>query len=406
MRLEFCRTGIHPLIDRRHTQPFARRTDRVLVGVPKFGQTQIGKPHLLGGSQPGFTLFGIRRHKILFGENDFLNPAQEPGIDPRGAMNFLHRPASAKSLSDGPGTPWARYFQGLQQLLPGLGAGGESRGFQSGVTDFQRPDRLLKTLFEGATDGHYLAHTLHLSGQSTIGIGKFFKSKTGHLRDHVVDAGLKASRCFLGYIVSHLVQRKAHGQLGGDLGDGKTRGLGGQSGGSRYPRIHLDDHDGAVCGIHAKLDVGAPCIHADLAHDGHRSVTHLLVFAVRERLGGGHCDRIARMHPHGVEIFDGADHHHVVGLVAHDLQLVFLPTKNTALHQAFGGRGLGQGPLHQGIEILVLEGDAAPGSPHCKTRPNDGRQARVLQNASGLGHGPSKPGGRYRQTYAIHRLAE
>ena len=61
---------------------------------------------------------------------------------------------------------------------------------------------------------------------------ELFKREAGDLGHHVVNGGLKAGGRFPRDVVAQFVQRVAHGQLGGQLGDGEPRGLGGQSGGT------------------------------------------------------------------------------------------------------------------------------------------------------------------------------
>ena len=129
-------------------------------------------------------------------------------------------------------------------------------------------------------------------------------------------------------VVGNLVERVAHGQLGGDLGDGKAGGLGGQRRGARDARVHLDHRHAAVDGIDGKLHIGAAGLDADLAHHGDGRVAHLLVLAVGERLRRGHGDGVAGVHAHGVEVLNGADDDDVVGEVAHHLELVLLPAEH------------------------------------------------------------------------------
>jgi len=86
--------------------------------------------------------------------------------------------------------------------------------------------------------------------------------------------------------------------------------------------------------IDGKLHVGAAGLDADLAHDEEGGVAHGLVFAIGERLRGRNGDGVAGVHTHRVHIFNGADDDDVVGEVAHDLQLVFLPAENGFLDEA------------------------------------------------------------------------
>ena len=89
----------------------------------------------------------------------------------------------------------------------------------------QRPYALHQRFFEGAPNGHGLAHGFHLRAQAFIGAGEFFKLPFGNLGDHVVDGRLKARRRHLGDVVGNFVQRVAHSKLGRDLGDREARGL-------------------------------------------------------------------------------------------------------------------------------------------------------------------------------------
>src|SRR5690606_13478190 len=134
-------------------------------------------------------------------------------------------------------------------------------------------------------------------------------------------------RGLLGDVVRDLIQGVAYGQLGGDLGDREAGGLGSQCRGTRHARVHLDDHDAPGVRLDGELDVAAAGVHADFADDCNRDVAQLLVFAVGQGHGRGDGDRVAGVDADRIEVLDGADDHGVVVLVAHHLQLVFLPAQ-------------------------------------------------------------------------------
>ena len=85
------------------------------------------------------------------------------------------------------------------------------------------------------------------------------------------------------------------------------------------------------------------------------------------------------MHAHGVHILDRADDNGVVGAVAHDLHLEFLPTDDGFFDQHFvGGRNV-ETMLHDVEEFLAVIGDAAAGAPERERGADDRRQSDFLQ---------------------------
>ena len=62
------------------------------------------------------------------------------------------------------------------------------------------------------------------------------------------------------------------------------------------------------------------------------------------------------MDAHGVQVLDGADDDHVVGQVAHHLQLVLLPAQQTLLYQHLhptaSSRSVGTAVLAWGLQEL------------------------------------------------------
>ena len=126
-------------------------------------------------------------------------------------------------------------------------------------------------------------------------------------------------------VVGDLVERVAHRELGGDLGDREAGRLGGERRGARHARVHLDDHHAPVLRVDRELHVRAAGVDADLAQHRDRGVAHDLVFLVGERLRRRHRDRVAGVHAHRVEVLDRADDDAVVLAVAHHLHLELFP---------------------------------------------------------------------------------
>ena len=218
--------------------------------------------------------------------------------------------------------------------------------------------------------------------------------------------GSKEARVSPGNIVGNFVQRISHGQLGGDLGDGKPGGLGGQGAAARYPRIHLHHDHVAVHGVDGELYVGAPRIHADLAHDGQGGIAHRLVFPIGEGLSRGHGDGVAGMYPHGIHVFDGADDHHVVGVVAHHFQLVLFPAQHRLLQHHLAGQTGVQPSLGDVFQVFGVVCHPPAGTAQGKTGPDDQRKTDRFGNGARLFHGGGDAAFRNFQADAVHGHAE
>ena len=167
------------------------------------------------------------------------------------------------------------------------------------------------------------------------------------------------------------------------------------------------------------MHVRAAGFHADLAQNGDRAVAHDLIFLVGQRQGGGDGDRIARMHPHRIDVFDRADDDGVVGLVADHLHLELFPAEQGFIDQNLRhGRGFQTGPAVIFIIVAVI-GHATAGAAKGEGRTDDGGQADLFQRVHGLfqtsgdivfavfllGGGDDGGLGVF-QTDAVHRFAE
>ena len=130
-----------------------------------------------------------------------------------------------------------------------------------------------------------------------------------------------------------------------------------------------------------------------------------LVFAVGEGLGRGHGDRIARVHPHRIEVFNAAHDHHVVGGVAHHLKLKLLPAQQRLFHQDLADRTGFQAALADRPEFLRVVGDATAAAPQGESGSNDaGVGADDLAHLLGFLEVVGNAGGAHRHADAGHGL--
>ena len=157
--------------------------------------------------------------------------------------------------------------------------------------------------------------------------------------------------------------------------------------------------------MHAKLDVRAARLHPDFADDRKRGVPHDLVLPVGERLDRRHGDRVPRVHPHWIQVFNRTHDDAVVRPVPHHLHLVLLPTKQAFLDQHLAHRRKVQPAGHDFLKLLPVVGDPAPHPAQRKRRPDHlwkaadfGRvPARLLDGVGGARTGNL-------QTNLLHRL--
>ena len=85
-----------------------------------------------------------------------------------------------------------------------------------------------------------------------------------------------------------------------------------------------------------ELDVTAARVHAHGADDGDADIAQALHLAVGEGQRRSNRNRVARVHADRVDVLDRTHDDDVVRLVAHELELVFLPAEDRLLKQNLG----------------------------------------------------------------------
>ena len=193
-------------------------------------------------------------------------------------------------------------------------------------------DRLHERFLKVRTDGHDLPRRLHLRPEETGSVEEFIKGPFGELHHHVVERGLETGVGLFGNRVFDFVERVADGNLGRNLCNRVTRRLRGERGGARNTGIDLDDRILEGIGIERELTV-APALDLELGDDIDGGTAEHLIFLVRERHRGRDDDAVPRMYAHRVEVFHGANGDHVALAVPHDLELDFLPARNTLFNK-------------------------------------------------------------------------
>ncbi len=350
-------------------------------------ELHIGEAHLLGGEH----VLGVEAGEpeladALLGGHDVVDTVEEPLVDLGGIEDLLNGPAAA---------------QGLGHVEDALGRrGGDLLGeallfevvlavrAESGVPLLEGAHGLLHGLLEGGADGHDLADGLH-TGREAVGSALELLEREARDLDHaVVDRRLEAGGRGVRDVVLDLVQGIAHGKKRRHLRDGEAGGLGGERRGAGDARVHLDDDDAAVLGVHGELDVGTAAGDADALEDGDGVVAQALELVVVQGLARRHGDGVAGVDAHGVEVLDGADDDAVAGHVAHDLHLDLFPALDGLLDQDLGLGRERQALLANAQQVIVVIGDAAARAAEGEGRADDhGIAADGVDRGLALLHG-------------------
>ena len=249
---------------------------------------------------------------------------------------------------------------------------------------FEGANSLLQGFLECAADGHDFADGFHLRAESAIRAGKLFKLPLGNFHDDVVDGGFEAGRGFLVMSLGISSRDMPTARRAAILAIGKPVALLASAELRETRGIHFDDGHAAVFGIDGELDVGAAGFHADFADDGRGGIAHALVFLVGECLRGSHGDGIAGVNAHGIEIFDGADDHEVVAVVAHDFEFVFFPAEDGFFDEGFVDGAHVQGVGDGFAKFFLVVGDGAAGAAESEGRTDNERKAELIAEAHGI----------------------
>ena len=393
-RLELRGAGVDETERREHARGLAVRAHRVEIGLEKMRELRVGKTKLLRATQRG----GVDGRERKFPQRllhlvQLAQLVQEPRVDLREIEDLRDGVAGAESVAekvDALGVGRAEFLpDGF--VVGHLVATVLAAAAPAARAGLERTQAFLERLLERAADGHGLTDGLHRGGERGVGAEKFLEREARDLRDDVVDGRLEARGGQPRDVIAQLVERVADGELGGDLRDGETGGLGGERRGARHARIHLDHDLPAGRRINGELDVGAAGRDADLANDGERRVAHHLKFLVGERHRRCDRDRVAGVHAHRVEVLDGTDDDALVLVVAHDLHLVFLPAEQAFLDEHLVRRGNFEAAGRDLLEFIAVVGDAAAGAAEREAGADDerestdevGRLARLVHGVHG-----------------------
>ena len=254
---ELRSAGIDRLHAGDHAQTLAVGAHKALVRAGQRGDLGVARAILLEQAhRVGVNVLHAQAADALLNLHHVVDTVEVPRIDTADGMDAGDVPATAQGLDHKEDAVLGRGAHGPGELVVAQLVGTFlATGADALVIVLQRAHGLAEGLLKGAADRHNLAHGLHARGERGVGTLELLEGKARHLDHAVVNRGLKAGRRCLGNVVDDLVERVAHSQARGGLGDGETRGLGGQRGRTAHARVHLDDNQAAGLGVHGKLHV-------------------------------------------------------------------------------------------------------------------------------------------------------
>ena len=132
----------------------------------------------------------------------------------------------------------------------------------------------------------------------------------------------------------------------------------------------------------------------------------MLVLTISEGQAGRDRYRVPGVHSHGIDVLDRTDHHHVVVLVAHQLELVFLPADDGLLEQHLGCRAGLQAGAGNPFQIGLVIRNTRSGATHRERRANDDGITQFARCLDALLHRVADDGAGTRSANGLHDRSE
>ena len=269
---------------------------------------------------------------------------------------------------------------------------------------FQTTDSLLQGFLVVLTDTHHFADGLHLRAELIFHRAELFKGPTRKLQHHIV---ARRRVLFERTVtpVRQFIHRHPGSQLGRDECDREACRLRSKCRRTRRTRIDFNNHNTARARIMGKLHIRATN-HADGFHN---LKGHLLQAFHRFRCDRQHrsrAERVACMHTHRVNIFDGAHANHLILCVAHHLNFELFPPLNRLFHQNLMRHREVQALTCNRVQLFNIVSKAATCATHRVSRANHHRETNLFGNLFGLFHVIGDTRTRRLNAQLFHRVLE
>ena len=259
--------------DRSNAVLFADIVDIDFGNIPQGRDIFVGEAHDLGGPED-LDIALVRLDGVLH-LHDLFEGSEEQFSDHGHFMQFFYAHAAAQQFKNRIDVIVPECCDIVKQLVVGIAVKlGQAEMTHAGL---ERAHGLEAAFFQSGADTHHFAGRLHLGAEGVGRVGKFIKGESREFCDDIVegwfDRGGAAGD-------GDLIQRHAHGDLGGHAGDGIAARLRRQRRRARHPGIDLDQIILAGFGMQRELYV-ASALDLELTDDFDRAVVeHFQVMLV------------------------------------------------------------------------------------------------------------------------------
>ena len=270
---------------------------------------------------------------------------------------------------------------------------------------FRAADGFHQRFLEALTDRHDLAGRFHLRAERALCRAEFIERPFREFDDDVIECGLEAGAGLARDVVLYLVERVAERDLRRYLCDLVSGRLGGERGGTRHARIHLDHRVFEGIRVERELAVAA-ADDAELRYDIERRGAKHLKFLIRKSEARRDNDGIARVYSDGIDVLHRADRDRVPGAVAQCLEFDLLPAEDVFFDEDLRDRGHVQPELRAFAHFAGAAGDAASGSAERERGADYHGVSDLLRCGERAVNVGCDFGGDGRLTELSHRVAE
>lgn len=339
--------GINLLHEWLDTEVLTASADLILSAADGIGDLSVGESHLLGLHEE-ILLEAEEASNVLHlvsAVDNVLELVQEPLVNLGQVVETVDSVALVEhSLADSQPTAVSWVLELVVEIVKLVSLETDEAGVNLA-------NGLLDGLLEGSANSHDLSDRLHGGTNVTLHVLELGQIPTGDLGDDVIQRRLEVGAGGLCNRVGKLGERVAETNLGSSVCERVTGSLGSKSRRTRETGVDLDDSVVESVWLQSVLDVTLTN-NTEMANNLDSGGTEHVVLLVAQGLGRRNDNGVTSVNAKGIEVLHVADGDAVVGGVADNLILDFLPSLQGLLDQDL--RGQSERPSRHVAELLLI----------------------------------------------------